>query len=212
MKYVVASLAALVAASATVVAHSQFDAAAAEKWSKVTIVHYEVVGEINDKHVQIPPTDADLYADVFDRVTLSFDWDKKKQDFVGIPTFRNYPGKVSNLEGMEKGCPTGSINGPYEHFDIVEIKRSSTGAVSLIGKRVHPETSVAESCGKGRRLYKGAVVSRTEYIAPAPDPAMLALASMLPANGPVKVTPDGKSFMLTAQNDNWVWTYTPSVK
>ena len=212
MKYVVASLAAFVAASAAIVAHAQMDAAVAEKWSKVTIVHYEVVGEINDKHVQIPPTDADLYADVFDRVTLSFDWDIKKRDFVGVPTFRNYPGTVSNLMGMEKGCPTGSINGPYEHFDVVEIKRSSTGAVSLVGKRVHPETSVAESCGKGRRTYKGAVVSRTEQINPAPNPAMLALASMLPAEGPVKVTPDGKSFILTAQNNNWVWTYTPSVK
>jgi len=41
-----------------------FDAAAEAKWSKVEIVHFEVVGEIADKHVQIPPVDADLYADV----------------------------------------------------------------------------------------------------------------------------------------------------
>jgi hypothetical protein len=41
---------------------------------------------------------------------------------------------------------------------------------------------------------------------------MLALGGILPATGPVKVTPDGKSLILTAQNNNWVWTYTPSVK
>jgi hypothetical protein len=36
------------------------DMAAMEKWAKVEIVHYEVVGEFTRKHVQIPPTDADL--------------------------------------------------------------------------------------------------------------------------------------------------------
>ncbi len=45
-----------------------FDVAAEAKWSKVEVVHFEVVGEIADKHVQIPPVDADLYVDVADRV------------------------------------------------------------------------------------------------------------------------------------------------
>lgn len=85
------------------------------------------MGEIADKHVQIPPVDADLYADVVDRVTLSFDWNRKKNVFVGTPTFQNYPGKASNLFGMERKCPTGKLNSPYEHFDIVEIKQSAPG-------------------------------------------------------------------------------------
>ena len=87
-----------------------FDAASEAKWAKAEIVHFEVVGEIADKHVQIPPVDADLYADVFDRVTLSFDWNKEKNIFIGTPKFQNYPGKVSNLVGMEKNCPTGKLN------------------------------------------------------------------------------------------------------
>src|SRR3954471_22600113 len=78
-----------------------FDAAAEAKWSKVEIVHFEVVGEIADKHVQIPPVDADLYADVRDRVTLSFDWNRKKNIFVGIPKFQNHRGTATNLSGME---------------------------------------------------------------------------------------------------------------
>ena len=115
------------------------------------MIQYEVVGEVNDPHVQIPPVDADLYADAYDRVTLSFDWDKDKMQFVGAPKFENHPGKVSNLVGMGKECPTGSINGPYEHFDVVALKTTGGGSIELVGKRVHPETSVAESCGAGRR-------------------------------------------------------------
>jgi hypothetical protein len=162
--------------------------------------------------VQIPPVDADLYADVTDRVTLSFDWNRKKNIFVGVPKFQNLPGTATNLSGMELRCKGGKINGPYEHFDIVSIRQTAPGeAVELTGKRVHPETLVAESCGTKLRAYKGGVTPGSVYIAP-PDPQMLAMAAMLPANSPIKATPDGKSIVMTAQNNNWVWTYTPTAK
>ena len=189
-----------------------FDAAAVAKWSNVQIVHFEAVGVIKDKHAQIPPVDADLYADVTDRVTLSFDWNREKNIFVGVPKFQNLPGTATNLSGMELSCKGGKINGPYEHFDIVSIKQAAPGeAVELIGKRVHPETLVAESCGTNLRPYKGGVTPQSVYIAP-PDPQMLAMAAMLPADSPIKATPDGKSLVMTAQNNNWVWTYTPTTK
>jgi hypothetical protein len=38
------------------------------------------------------------------------------------------------------------------------------------------------------------------------------MAKMLPANGPIKVTPDGNSIVMTAHNNNWIWTYTPTAK
>ena len=214
MKFALVSVPAVLAGSLiawSAVAQS-FDAAAEAKWSKVEVVHFEVVGEIADKHVQIPPVDADLYADVVDRVSLSFDWNRKKNVFVGTPKFQNYPGKVSNLFGMERGCPTGKLNGPYEHFDIVEIKQSAPGqAPELVGKRIHPDTMVAEACGSQLRPYKGAVRPVSVYIGP-PDPQMFAMAKMLPADSPIKVSADGKSIVMTAKNDNWVWTYTPTAK
>ena len=189
-----------------------FDAAAEAKWSKVEVVHFEVVGEIADKHVQIPTIDADLYADVADRVTLSFDWNRKKNIFVGLPKFQNHPAKVTNLVGMGKECPTGKLNGPYEHFDIVSIRQSAPAqALELVGKRLHPNTMVAESCGTHLRAYKGGVTPASEYIGP-PDPVMLAMAKMLPPDSPFQVSADGKSIITRALNNNWVWTYTPSVK
>ena len=188
------------------------DMAAMQKWAKAEIVHYEVVGELTQKHVQIPPTDADLYADVVERVTLSFDWNKKKGVIVGTPTIRNEAARVSNLMGMEKKCPTGKLNGPYEHFDVVEIRQAKPGeALELVGKRIHPDTMVADSCSSKLRLFKGATVAAKEYIAP-PDPQALAMAGMVPKDGPITVTPDGKSIVMKALNNNWVWTYTPTAK
>ena len=188
------------------------DTAAMEKWARVEVVHFEVVGEIAQKHVQIPPTDADLYADVVDRVTLSLDWNRKKGVIVGTPVIRNDAAKVSNLFGMEKKCPTGKLNGPYEHFDVVEIRQARPKeALELVGKRIHPETMVADSCSSKLRLFKGATVAAKEYIG-LPDPQMLAMAGMIQKGSPFTVTPDGRSIVMKALNNNWVWTFTPTAK
>ncbi len=183
-----------------------------QQWSKVTVVHYEVVGEIADKHVQLPATDADLYGDVTDKVTLSFDWDKNKKTLVGSAAFQNFPARVTNLEAIGKGCPVGSLSGPYEHFDVVEAKASaqSPGTIELVGRRIHPDTMVTQACGRTPTPFKGGVKSRTEFIAP-PDPMILALGG---AQGvkTIRVTPDGKSIVMTALNNNWTWTFTPTAR
>jgi hypothetical protein len=183
--------------------------ALAEKWSKVTIVHFDVVGEISDKHVQIPPVDADLYGDVVDRVTLSFDWNRETKVPVGPVTFQNVSAKVTNLVAIQKGCPVGSLSGPYEHFDIVQVK-AAQGLLEMVGKRVHPDTMVTEACGSKPRPYKGAVVSQTEHIM-VPDPVMLAFAAVSNVKT-IRVSPDGKSIVISALNNNWVWTFTPTAK
>ena len=193
------------------------DMAALQRWSKVDVVHYEVVGEIALKGQQIPPVDADLYADVTDRVRLSFDYDKKKGVLVGKPTIVNEPGTASNLASIDKGekgkkrCPTGKLNGPYEHFDVVEVRQAKPReALELVGKRVHPDTEVSEACSAKLRPYKGATKEVKEYIAP-PDPALLATAAMMKSDT-IKVTPDGKSIVMAALNNKWVWTFTPTPK
>lgn len=187
-----------------------YDDAALKKWGAAKIVHYEVVGVVSDKHVQIPPDDADLYADVVEKVSLSFDWDVSKKTFVGAPKITNYPATTSNITGMGDGCPTGEILGPYEHFDVVSATADGKGAVELKAKRKHPETSVAESCGAGRKKYPAAVTDASTYIAP-PEPIMLAYRTTM-KEGPIKFSADGKSMTMKALNNNWVWTYTPSAK
>lgn len=209
--------AALGATLAAVASAQMPDMAVAQRWANVKIVHYEVVGEIALKGHQIPAADADLYADVTDRVRLSFDWDKDKGVIVGKPTIVNEPGTATNLAGIDKGekgkkrCPTGKINGPYEHFDVVEVRQARPRqALELVGKRVHPETQVAEACGNTLRTYKGATKEVTEHIAP-PDPVMLALAKFS-STPSIKVSADGKSIVMGATNSKWVWTFTPTAK
>jgi len=207
-------LAALVGAGACAAGAQMPDMKAAERWAKVDIVHYEVVGEIALKGQQIPPVDADLYADVTDRVRLSFDYDRKKGVIVGKPVIVNEPGTATNLAGIDKGepgkkrCPTGRINGAYEHFDVVEIRQARPReALELVGKRIHPETQVAEACSNNLRTYKGATREVKEYIAP-PDPQMLAFGKMM-NKPPFRVSEDGRSIIMTALNNKWVWTFTP---
>lgn len=189
-----------------------FDLQAMEKWGKAKIIHYEAVGEFTQSRVQIPPVDADLYGTVTERILLSFDWDKGKKAVVGTPVIKNEPGKVFDITGMDAKCPTGKINGTYEHFDVLQIKPSSSkGALELVGQRIHPDTMVAESCGKGLRPYKGAVRPVSQHIAP-PDPQILAMSAMIQPGSPVTVSKDGKSIIMKSTNSNWVWTFTPSVK
>lgn len=211
------SLASCAAALATLASAQMPDMALLQRWEKVTIVHYEVVGEIALKGQRIPPVGADLYADVTDRVRLSFDYDQKKGVLVGKPAIVNEPGTAGNLASIDKGekgrkrCPTGKINGPYEHFDVVEIRQARPReALELVGKRVHPDTEVSEACSAKLKHYKGATVEVKEYIAP-PDPKLLALAKISRSDA-IKVTPDGQSIVMTAQNNKWVWTFTPTAK
>ena len=209
----IAAFAAAVIAFAPGSASAQaFDMAAMERWSKVNIIHYAVVGEFRQKNVQIPPVDADLYGDVIERINLSFTWDRKKKVMVGAPTIRNDPAVVSNLVGMDKKCPSGKLNGAYEHLEVDEIKQGRPGdALELVGRRIHPDTMVADGCSSKLRLFKGAVKLAREFLA-APDPEVLVYAKAMPAGGPFKVTPDGKSIVMSAQNSGWVWTFTPTAK
>lgn len=207
-----ASAAVVIAAGAALPSHAQqIDVAAMQKWATAEIIHYEAVGVLSDKHVQIPNADADQYADVIEKVTLSFDWDKSEGVFIGTPLIKNHPAVVSNLTGMGDKCPAGELKGTYEHFDVTEIKPNGSGAAELIGVRKHPDTMVAESCGAGLKLYKAGDEAVSTWIGP-PGPSMMALGPMMPAESGFRISADGKSMIMSAHNNNWVWTFTPSVK
>jgi hypothetical protein len=190
----------------------QYDAALAAKWEKIEVVHYEAIGVITGKHVHIPPGDVDLYADVTDRVHLSFDWNRKTKTFVGKPKFANLPGTVANIMGIGGGCPVGEIKGSYEHYDIVEIVQPAPEeVVELKGIRVHPDTIVAEAC-HGKAFHKGGTEKlESEYIDP-PEPGTLAFGAMLPPDSPLKVSKDGKSIIMDGGDGHFFWTYTPTAK
>lgn len=206
------------AALGTITATAQMpDMTLMNKWAKVNLIHYDVVGEITLKGFQLPADDADLYGDVTERVRLAFDWDKKKGVIVGKPVITNEPATVTNFQGVDKGepgkkrCPTGKTNGPFEYFDVIEVRQAAPGqALELIGQRIHPETQVAEACSSKLKTYKGATRSEKMFIA-VPDPMIIAYGG---AQGvkTIQVTPDKKSIVMSALNNKWVWTFTPVPK
>jgi hypothetical protein len=83
-------------------------------------------------------------------------------------------------------------------------------ALELIGKRIHPETQVAEACGNKLKTYKGASREVKEFIAP-PDPKLFALAAVSKTPN-LRVSADGKSIIQTTLNNKWTWTFTPTPK
>ena len=146
-----------------------------------------------------PAVDADLYADVADRVTLSFDWNRKKNIFVGTPKFQNYPGKVSNLFGMERiarpanSTARTSISTSSRSSKARPARPPNSSASAFTPKRWSPSPAV-RTCA----CTRAGSARRSVYIGP-PDPQMLAMAGMLPPDSPIKVSPDGKSIVMTAQ-------------
>lgn len=206
------TLACLALCAAGTASAQLFDEKEMAKWSNAEVVHYEIVGEFSRKQVQIPPTDADLYADVTERVRISLDWNRTSKKIVGTPKIINEPGTLAKITGLDAKCPAGKVNGPYEHFDVSEIRPMAgmPETLELIGKRIHPETQVAESCSSKLRRYKGAVKPVTEFIG-IPDAIGLAIR-MNPAQGGVRLSPDFKSIVVSGQNSSWVWTFTPTTK
>lgn len=188
-----------------------YDNDALKKWSSANVIYYEAVGVLSDKHVRLPAADADLYGDVVEKVTLTFYWDKSKRDFVGDAKIVNHPAVVSNMVAIEKGCPVGKLGGIYEHFDVDALKADGSGSIELKGKRIHPETMVTQACGSSMTRFAPGVEDVSTFIAP-PDPVMLAYRSMMPKDGPIRFSDDGLSMIMTALNNNWVWTFTPSAK
>jgi hypothetical protein len=77
------------------------------------------------------------------------------------------------------------------------------------GKRIHPDTLVKQDCGSKATPFKGGITPHTEFIAP-PDPIMFAVP---PSDvKTIKISPDKKSIIMTALNNNWTWTFTPTPK
>ena len=193
-------------------AAQQIDEAAAARWQKVEIVHFEAEGVVAQKHVQIPPGDYDLYADITDRIHLSFDWNRETKTLVGKPVFTNFPSTVSNVVGMGAPCPTGELKGSYDHFEVLDVRQPAPEeAIELVGQRVHPDTLVAEACGPGV-FRKGATEKTQSEALYPPDPEMFSYASMLPPDNPIKISADGKSLVMQAEPGQFQGTFTPSPK
>jgi hypothetical protein len=183
-----------------------FDMALIQKWSNAKVIRYQVTG-VHDGRTSVVFGDREGKADVTDRVTLDFVWDKTAGKFAGDIKIADSKSEVKNIKADGTNCPPPALQGEYEHFQL--MKHSASGEqIQLEGTRTFPAASVSQypaSCSM--TPVPGGKESKILFVAIV-DPSILALPPQ--ANPNISVSADKKSFSIKGDG-NWVWTYTPTV-
>ncbi|MEO8056416.1 MAG: hypothetical protein ABI768_14750, partial [Acidobacteriota bacterium] len=138
---IVASLAGLLAMQV-----AGYDMAVAEKWEKASVVRYRVEGVHNGRE-PIVHGDYEGKADVIDRVTVEFIWDRKKGKVVGPVTVTDGKTELKNIKSDGTNCPPPQLKGEYEHFQAVSHSMISGDQIQIKGTRTYPPAMVSNYPG-----------------------------------------------------------------
>lgn len=188
---------------------SAVDMAAMEKWGNAKVVKYRVEGE-HSARTSVVHGDYEGKADVIDHITVEFTWDIGKSRFVGPVTVKDGKSALKNLKSDGTNCPPPKLNGEYEHFQSVSNSLVGNDLIEIKGARVYPAASVSNYPGGcSMRPIPGARENAVLHVAPV-EPGILGMVGMVPKDGPISVSADGKSFS-TKGAENWTWTYTPTI-
>ena len=186
---------------------SGFDMAVAKKWEDATVIRYHVVG-VHAARTNVVFGDYEGKADVTDRITVEFVWDKKAGKIVGDVKVTDGKSELKNIKSDGTNCPPPTLKGDYEHFQYAKQSIGPGGQIQLTGVRSYPAASVSQypaSCSM--KPIPAGKEDKMLTVAPA-DPA--AMAMPMPAGSPISVAADKKSFSIKGA-EQWVWTFTPSV-
>lgn len=115
-----------------------------------------------------------------------------------------------NLDRMERGRRPGEATGPYERFFAVAATAVGDGALKLDAMSIKASTSVAESCGAGRRQCPGAELKADAYV--AQPPILLAHRNLKGENGTTKFGADRRLIIQMELSNAWKWSCTPTAK
>ena len=183
-----------------------WDMAVAKKWSEAKVIKYRAEG-VHKQRVAVVKDSMEAKADVIDRLTVEFTWDKKKRRIVGEVTVVDAKSEVSNLKSDGTNCGPPQLNGAYEHFQTVShsIERDQ---IHIKGTRTYPPAKVSNypaSCSLSPA--PGGKEDVIQYVVGA-DPA--GLGGPITPGGPIVVAADRKSFTGHGA-DKWMWTYTPTL-
>ena len=182
------------------------DMALIQKWSNAKVIRYQVTG-VHDGRAGVVFGNREGKADVTDRITLDFVWDKRARKFSGDIKVADSKSEVKNIKADGTNCPPPTLQGEYEHFQLE--KHSASGEqIQLEGTRIFPAANVSQypaSCDM--TPVPGGKESQILFVTII-DPSVLALPPQ--GNPNVGVSADKKSFSIKSDT-NWVWTYTPTV-
>lgn len=197
----------------------QIDMAAVQRWSNVTVVKYQIVGEfdgwteVSDWASRQDRESGEVQA--IDTLTLSFDWNSRQGKLNGPVKIENAKTSVKGTRNTVDARIAPVLTGAYEHLEATSVSVDSGGAMSIKGKRRYPEAKLALDY-PGSMAMKPVQAEEREVVEllAVPDPGMMAMAGLMPSQTTstgvqMTFTPDKKSFVM--KMDGWTWTYTPTI-
>src|SRR5262245_11303381 len=191
-------------AFAAPVAAQQPDMQEMMKWARVTVVHYDVVGEYKGLTIVMNvPGGLSESGQVTDRVEFSFDWNQGEMDFVGTPKITNFPTALGAMKAIPT-CPAAKPSGTYEHWTVLGMKKSEIGDVELTVRTDYAGGQIPQVCGSSWKTVPAVSETEPEHWGVL---ATTLMAMPLPPSGDVTKSKDGKS--LIAAKNGWTWTFTP---
>ncbi len=202
MKIPLASLA-LLSVLSTAAPAQQMDMAALQKWSSAELIRYHIVGVYQDAtHLA---SDGAGLADVSDRVVIDLTWKMSQQTVVGTPVIQNSKSTTANLRDPTPGCLAPTLQGEYEHYELLSVKPGLAGVLEFTSRTSYPVVEAAYRCTMARKPVPAKVVTTPEDFS---LPAVMLFGMPIPPTEALTVSPDKKFF--TAKKNGWTWTITPT--
>jgi hypothetical protein len=183
------------------------DLAAIQKWTDAKVIKYHAEA-VHKGRESVVFGDYEGKADVIDRVTVEFTWDKRKGKMIGPVTVIDATSTLTNLKSDGTNCGPPQLKGAYEQFQMVSQQQISPDQVQLTGTRTFPPAMVSNYPGgcSMRAIAGGQEQALLWVTGTSPE----ALGMPIMSNGPLVISADRKSFSMKAAG-NWVWTYTPTL-
>jgi hypothetical protein len=182
------------------------DMAVAQKWQAAKVVKYHAEG-VHNGRTMVVFGDYEGKADVLDKVTVDFTWDRRN-NIVGPIIVVDSKSVLSNLKSDGTNCPPPQLKGDYEHFSSVSNSMVSREQIQITGTRTFPPASVSNYPGScSMRAIAGGKEQALLWVSGA-GPEVLGMPIM--PGSPITISADRKSFSMKAAED-WVWTYTPTL-
>lgn len=193
---------ACLAAFAPPAGSQQMDMEAMQRWGSAKVVYYAVEGVHSG---QTSVSTGGGFADVTDRVSMTFEWSIADARLLKVTSLKNFPSEVKNLRDSEAKCLPPVLKGPFELATVLEVANGLGGALDLKVERSYPAAEVAQFCTASRKQVPAAKKADVESMA-VPSPMLLAMGA--PATPELSYSADRKS--LIYKKGNWTWTFTPS--
>ena len=187
---------------------SGVDMALLKKWEDAKVIRYHVVG-VHSARTMVVFGDYEGKADVTDRITLDFVWNKKTRKYVGDVKVTDSKSELKNIRSDGTNCPPPTLNGDYEHFQYVKQSIDSGGQILLTGVRIYPPARVSQYPASCKQMaIPGGKEDAMLSLGPG-EPAILAMS--VPKSSPISISADRKTFTMPGGTD-WLFTFTPSIE